>query len=154
MEKITENRINEKIIEIVSEVTPYIDTLDDVISKYTSTTNIYNMDLFETVKRELIDMLVHVSDAHGKLKYYHTMYDQGRKTIKAEIVGKIVNDQKKPVTFAKEAVYTDKEYRDYMKIQGLIEKAFQTVNSKYYLIDNTLKAVQQSIGVCRGLENK
>jgi len=148
------DKINKKIVGIIQEVSPYLDTLNDVIGQYTSSTNIYNIELFESVKRALIEMLVHVSDAHGQLKYYHTMYDQGRKTKKAEIIEDLVTNQKKGVTYASSAVYNEQEYRDYMTIQGLIERAYQTVNSKYYLINNTITAVQQSIAVCRNMENK
>lgn len=145
--------IEDKIAGIITEVAPSLQKTDATIRRYSKSVDIYDLNLFETVKRELIDLMVDLSHAHGQLKYYHTMYTQGRKTKKAEVSAALMG-QGKNSTAADKLVYDEKDYRDYMKSMGLVEEAFQKVNSKYYLIDNTLSALQQSIANARNVENK
>jgi len=145
--------IEDKIAEIITEVAPSLGKVDIAIRNYSRSTDIYDLNLFESVKRELIDLMVDLSHAHGQLKYYHVMYGEGRKTKKAEVFAKL-KDGGMNATSADKLVYNEKEYREFMKTMGQVEEAFQKVNSKYYLIDNTLSALQQSIANARNVENK
>lgn len=145
--------IKDKVGALVKGIEPQLVKTNEVIRKYTTNTVLYNMDLFESVKRELIDILVDVSDVHGQLNSYHIMYTEGRKTKKAEVMQQMI-DRNMTVTAADKMVYEDKGYKEYVRTMMLIEQAFRLVNSKYYLINTTLSAVQQSIANSRNIENK
>jgi len=145
--------IENKIAKLIEEVLPTLERVNGYVRQYSQSTDLYNMPLFESVKKALIDCMVDVSYAHGQLKYYHVMYSEGRKTMKAEVMQELL-DRKIGATAADKTVYNEKKYRDYMLVLGRVEQAFQQVNSKYYLINNTLSAVQQSIANARHIENK
>lgn len=145
--------VEEKIAMMMEELTPQLERINPTIRKYTQSTDLYDMGLFEAVKRDLIDIKVDLSHVHGEIRAYHTMYTEGRKTIKAEVMQFLI-DGKVSVTAADKTVYNEQVYKDYMKILFRIEQVFQMVNSKYYLIDSTLSAVQQSIANARNIENK
>ena len=145
--------IENKIAKLIEEVLPTLERVNGYVRQYSQSTDLYNMPLFESVKKALIDCMVDVSYANGQLKYYHVMYSEGRKTMKAEVMQELL-DRKIGATAADKTVYNEKKYRDYMLVLGRVEQAFQQVNSKYYLINNTLSAVQQSIANARHIENK
>ena len=143
----------EKIKAILVSVTPQFKRMDEVIPKYTSIKGGYDLDTFEDVKRELIDILSKISDNHAKIKYFNTMYIEARKTKKAEVLDQLADEGVK-ITAAKETVYNEQEYKDYMDVVFTIEKVYNTINSRYYLILNVLDALQQSIAVARDIQKK
>ena len=146
-------KTEDKIHKILLDVEPYLATAKESIRKYSKSNDRYDMHLFEDVKRELIDCLVEVSEAQGVLKFYHTVYEQGRKSKKSDVMKELIENNVK-VTAADKTVYSDKDYKDYMTVFQSVEQAFQIVNSKYYMINTALSAVQQSIAVARNIENK
>lgn len=145
------DKVADKVAGIINDVIPVFEQVDDVIRQYTRSTDIYDLELFETVKMHLLDFKIDISNALGQLRYYHIVYDEGRKSKKAEVLQKLL-DQKVGSTAAHTLVYDHKEYRDYMKILGRVEEAFHKVQNKYYLIDSVLSGVQQSIANSRSIE--
>lgn len=142
----------DRVANILEAVTPSLEGVNNTIRKYSNNPSELSLDWLESVKRELINLMVDISDAHGQLKVYHMMYTEGRKTKKSEVFEKLIEEGKN-TTAADKLVYKEKEYTDYMSVLGVIEKAYQVLNSKYYLIDNTLSALQQSIANARKIEN-
>lgn len=135
----------ERLAEELKTLTDLVDQADIVTKKYTENADITEITFFESCKIELNDTMIALSSYYARFRAANDYYDQYRKQVKAERLEFLLDERKMNVTKAKELVYSEDIYKEFLREFNYVKQIYFLVSRKYYLYEATMQNIKQTI---------
>jgi len=135
----------ERLTIELNELTESVNIADEIARKYTENSDITEITFFESCKIELNNIMVELSSYYARFRAANDYYDQYRKQVKAERLEYLLDEVGMNTTKAKELVYSEEVYKEFLKEFNMVKRIYFMVSRKYSLYEATMQNIKQTI---------
>jgi hypothetical protein len=134
------------------EATAIMQELHEDTMAYASLDNLYDLETMERLKRSMVGHLEFLGEHYARVKKFKTIGDyleETRKSIKAEAIDLIVNEEGLSVNQAEKVVYNNEFYKERVEAMQQLKAFFIKVEVMYERYTDVLNNIRQSLSLVR-----
>lgn len=135
----------ERLTIELNELSILVNNADEVARKYTENADITEVAFFESCKIELNNTMIELSSYYARFRAANDYYDQYRKQVKAERLEYLLDEVGMNTTKAKELVYSEDVYKEFLKEFNMVKRIYFMVSRKYSVYEATMQNIKQTI---------
>lgn len=139
----------ETLKEELKKLTELVLKADASAQQYTENPDTASLEFLESCKIDLNNVMLELSSYYARFRAGNDYYDQYRKQVKAERLEHLIEDQKMNVTKAKELVYAEPVYKEFLEEFNYVKRIYFLVSRKYSLYEATMQNIKQTISAIR-----
>ena len=135
--------------EELEKLTLLINKADNSARHYTENTDTVSVEFLESCKIDLNNVMLELSSYYSRFRAGNDYYDQYRKQVKAERLEHLIEEIGMNVTKAKELVYSEPVYKEFLEEYNYVKRIYFLVSRKYSLYESTMQNIKQTIASAR-----